>query len=77
MQVKAIDVFFITIFIVDLQPYLRLTTCMARDTFIKHKEVVVICEESGSIITNYNTSINQPKSKPVGKPIVIYSTVKQ
>jgi hypothetical protein len=38
---------------------------MAKDTFIKHKEVTVICEESGPIIANYNALITHPKSKPI------------
>jgi len=54
-QVKAINMFLIIIFKARLQPYLRLTIAsMARDTFINHKEVVVIYEESGPIIANYN-----------------------
>ncbi len=46
LQVKATNVFLTTIFRVGLEPYLRLTS-MARNTFLKHKEVVVIYEESG------------------------------
>jgi hypothetical protein len=34
---------------------------MTKDTLIKHMEVVVICEERGSAIANYNTLIIQPK----------------
>jgi hypothetical protein len=49
---------------------------MARDTFIKHKEVVIICEESGPIITNYNILIIQQKFKLVTQPIVIYTIAK-
>jgi hypothetical protein len=48
------------------QPYLKLArTCMTRNTLIKHKEVTTICEESGSVIANYNVLITQPKSKPI------------
>ncbi len=66
MQVKAIDVFLTIIFRACLQSYLKLTIRgMARNTFIKHKEVVVICEESGPIIANYNTLIIHPESKLV------------
>jgi hypothetical protein len=66
LQVKATDVFFIIIFRVGLQSYLRLaTTGVAKDTLIKHKEVTMICEESGPIITNYNVMIIHPKSKLV------------
>jgi hypothetical protein len=63
---KATYVFFITIFKTDLQPYLKLaTTCMTRDTLIKHMEIAAICEDNGLVITNYNALITQPKSKPI------------
>ncbi len=75
---KVIDVFLTTIFRASLQPYLRLvTTCMTSDTLIKHKEIVVICEESGPTISNYNALIIQPKSKPVAQPIVTFTTSRQ
>jgi len=35
---------------------------MVKDTFIKHKEVAIICEESELIIANYNALITHPKS---------------
>ncbi len=54
-----------------------MTTCMTRDTFIKHKEATVICEESGPVIVNYNALILQLKSKPITQPIVIYIIAKQ
>jgi len=58
LQVKATYVFLITIFRVGLQPYLKLaTTCMIKDTLIKHKETIMICEESGLVIANYNVLI--------------------
>jgi hypothetical protein len=76
LQVKAIDVFFTTISKACLQPYLKLTTTnMIRDTYIKHKEIAMICEKNGPIITNYNTLIIQPKSKLVARPIVHYIMV--
>jgi hypothetical protein len=63
---KANDVFLITIFRTSLQPYLKLTTtCMTRDTLIKHKEIAMIYEENGPIIANYNVLITKPKSKSV------------
>jgi hypothetical protein len=34
---------------------------MTRDAFIKHKEAVVIYEESWPIITNYNILIIHPR----------------
>jgi hypothetical protein len=58
---KAINVFLTIIFRSSLQPYFKLATKgMTRDTFIKHKEVVVICEESGLVMANFNALINQP-----------------
>jgi hypothetical protein len=64
LQVKTINVFLTTIFRTSLQPYLRLTTIgMTRNTFIKHKEIVVIYEESGLVIVNYNALISQLESK--------------
>jgi hypothetical protein len=50
---------------------------MTRDTLIKHKEAIVICEESGLVIINYNALIIQPESKLVAQPIVTYTTFKQ
>jgi hypothetical protein len=63
--VKATDVFLTMIFRTSLQPYLISTTCMTRDTFIKHKEVAIIYEESGLDITNYNVLLTQLESKPI------------
>jgi hypothetical protein len=68
LQVKTTNVFLITIFKVGLQPYLRLATSMTKDTLIKHKEVAIICEESGLIITNYNALIIQPKPNRLHSP---------
>jgi len=74
---KVINVFLITIFKIGLQPYLKLaTTCMTRDTFIKHKEVTMINEKNEPIIVNYNVLIIQLKSKEVAQPIVHYITTK-
>jgi hypothetical protein len=50
---------------------------MTRNTLIKHKEIIVICEECGPIITNYNVLITQPNSKLVAQPIVTYTTTNQ
>jgi hypothetical protein len=50
---------------------------MTRDTLIKHKEIVMIFEESGLVIANYNVLIIQLESKPVAHPIVIYTTTRQ
>jgi hypothetical protein len=62
---KTTNVFLTTIFRASLQPYLKLVTSMTKDTLIKHKKVVMISEESGPIITNYNALITQPESKLV------------
>jgi hypothetical protein len=34
---------------------------MTRNTLIKHKEAIVICEENGPIIANYNALTNKDK----------------
>jgi hypothetical protein len=76
--VKVTNVFLTTIFKIGLQPYFRLaTSCMTRDILIKHKEAIVICEESGPVITNYNVLITQLESKLVAHPIVTYIISKQ
>jgi hypothetical protein len=36
---------------------------MERDSFIKHKEAIMICEESGLVIANYNALLTQPETK--------------
>jgi hypothetical protein len=53
LKVEANDVFFTIIFGTNLQPYLRLaTTSMIKDSFIKHKEVVVDALPSSWIDSN-------------------------
>jgi hypothetical protein len=42
---------------------------MTRDTFIKHKKVAMIFEESGLVIGNYNALITQLESNLVAHPI--------
>jgi hypothetical protein len=49
---------------------------MTKDTLLKHKEIIVICEENGLIIANYNVLITQPKSKLVAQPKGTYTTTK-
>jgi hypothetical protein len=54
-HVRATYVFITTIFKSSLLPYLRLAiACMKRNTFIEHKEDVVVCEESGHVNMSYN-----------------------
>ncbi len=43
---------------------------MKWDTLIKHKEVVVICEENGPISLNDNVLLTTPEAIIVAKPIV-------
>jgi hypothetical protein len=40
------------------------------DTLIKHKEVVVACEESGPISLSYNVLQTTPEANTIVKPIV-------
>jgi hypothetical protein len=48
LQMKVTDVFLTIIFRINSQPHLKLAiVSMIKDTLIKHKEAVVICEESG------------------------------
>jgi hypothetical protein len=78
LQVKATNVFFITIFRARLQPYHRLAIAsMAIYIIIKHKEVTIIYEDNGSVISNYNTLITLLKSKSVAQPIITYVNTKQ
>jgi uncharacterized Zn finger protein len=49
---------------------------MASNTLIKHKEVVMICEESGPIITKYNTLVTHLESKLITQPIITSTTSK-
>jgi hypothetical protein len=47
---------------------------MRRNTLIKHKEVVVVCEESGPNSLNYNVLLTTPEANIIIKlvvPIVI------
>jgi hypothetical protein len=77
LQIKAIDVLFTMIFKVGLQPYLRLVeNKMIRDALIKHKESIVMCEESELVIANCNALSTQPKSKPVAQPLINYIITK-
>ncbi len=50
---------------------------MIRDALIKHKESIVMCEESGLVIANCNALSTQPKSKPVAQPLINYIITKQ
>jgi hypothetical protein len=55
LYVKTTNVCFTTTFKASLLPYLiSTTTGMKRKTLIEHKEVVIVCEESGPISMSYN-----------------------
>jgi hypothetical protein len=43
---------------------------MKIDTLIKHKEVVVVCEENEPISMNYNVLLTTPKANAGVKPTV-------
>ncbi len=72
LQVRVIDVFFTIFFRVGLLPYLRLAiTGMKRNNLIKHKEVVVVCEERGLVSLSYNALLTTPKANVVVKLVVL------
>jgi hypothetical protein len=72
LQVEAIDIFLIIVFKAGLLPYLKLTTTsMKKNILIKHKEVVVICEESGPISLNYNVILNTLEVNIVVKHVIL------
>jgi hypothetical protein len=50
LHVRATNVFLTIVLSVGLLPYLKLTTTsMKKYTLIKHKEAIIICEESGHV----------------------------
>jgi hypothetical protein len=72
LHVKPIYVFFTIVFRASLLPYLRLVIGnMKRNTLIEHKEVVIVCEESGPVNMNYNALLTTPKANVRMKPIVV------
>jgi hypothetical protein len=77
LHVKTIDVFLTTIFKVGLLPYLILTiTSMKRNTLIKHKEAVIICEENGLVNLNYNSLLTTLEANTIVQPTVVVVIVK-
>ncbi len=72
LQVRVTNVFFTTICRASLLPYLRLAIVgMKRDTLIKHKEVVVVCEESGLVSLSSNVLLTTQEANIVVKPIIL------
>jgi hypothetical protein len=49
---------------------------MKRNTLIKHKEVAVICEESGHVSLSYNVLLTTLEADVIVKPIVPIVTSK-
>jgi hypothetical protein len=71
LHVITTNVFITIFFKAILLPYLRLTTAdMRRNTLIEHKEVVVVCEESGPISLNYNVLLTTPETKTIVKHVI-------
>jgi hypothetical protein len=71
LQVRATIVFLTIVFKVTLLPYLKLaTTCMKRNTLIEHKEVIIVCEESGHVSMNYNVLLTTLEAN-VGVKLIV------
>ncbi len=49
---------------------------MRRNTLIEHKEIVVVCEESGPVSLSFNALLTTLKANTVVKPIVHVVTTK-
>jgi len=47
-----------------------------RNSLIEHKEVVVVCEESGPINLSYNVLLTTPEVNTIIKPIILVVTTK-
>jgi hypothetical protein len=77
LHVRAINVFFTIVFKACLLPYLRLATIsLKRNTLIEHKEVVIVCEESGLVSVSYNALLTTPKANVVVNLVVPTITTK-
>jgi hypothetical protein len=49
---------------------------MKRNTLIEHKEIAIICEESGPISLNYSALLTTREANTMVKPIVPVVTAK-
>jgi predicted RNA-binding Zn-ribbon protein involved in translation (DUF1610 family) len=49
---------------------------MKKDTLIEHKEVAIVCEESGHVSLNYNGLLTTPEANIVVKLVVPVVTTK-
>jgi hypothetical protein len=43
---------------------------MKKDTLIKHKETIAICEENGLVSLNYNVLLTTPKTNTIVNPTI-------
>jgi hypothetical protein len=46
---------------------------MKRDALIKHKEIVIVCKESGLISKNYNGTLTTLKTNTTIKQLLVVS----
>jgi hypothetical protein len=77
LHVKVTNVFLPTVFKASLLPYLRLTLVgTKKNTLIRHKQAIVVCEESGHVSSNYNAMLTTLKANIVVKSIVLVVTTK-
>jgi len=77
LHVRITYAFLATTFRVGLLPNLRLANVsMKKNTLIKHKEVVVVCKESGPSSLSYNVLLITPKANIIVKLIVPIVTTK-
>jgi hypothetical protein len=77
LLVRATYVFLTNVFKVGLLPYLILTIrSMKRDTLMKHKEAVVVCEESGPVNLSYNVLLTTLETNIGVKHVIHVVTTK-
>ncbi len=49
---------------------------MKKDSLIEHKEIAIVCEESGPISLSYNVLLTTREANTIAKLIVLVVTVK-
>ncbi len=77
LHVRATNIFLTTTFKAGLSPYLILAHVgMRKNILIKHKEVVVVCEESGPNSLSYNILLTTLKANIIVKLVVPIVTTK-
>jgi hypothetical protein len=71
------DAFLTIVFRVGLLPYLRLAiACMKRNTFIEHKEAILVCEENRLVSMSYNILLTTSKGNARDKFVILTTTIK-